>query len=160
MVGSRFAWRKKLRFIYIWGRRWSHRTLGKSGAIPARMDKKCALNVLMARSSALRLWMSGSTSGYLIPNYLVKFLSNEALQHYNIPWTAIAEYFCQCLECLHVTARMDCLLVLICFYWLDGVFCYPHGCNHWCLNGDMTVLWVKLVLAGDTDPASGRYLEF
>ena len=62
LVGSRVDCRKKFSVISVWGRRWSHKNFGKSGAIPARMDKKCALKVRIARSAALRLWMSGGTS--------------------------------------------------------------------------------------------------
>ena len=43
LVGSRVDCRKKFSVISVWGRRWSHKNFGKSGAIPARMDKKWAL---------------------------------------------------------------------------------------------------------------------
>ena len=59
LVGSIVYCRKKISVISVWGRRWSHKNFGKSGAIPARMDKKCTLKVRIARSIALRLWMSG-----------------------------------------------------------------------------------------------------
>ena len=39
--------------------------LGNSGSTPARMDKKWALNVRIARSAALRRWTSGGTNWYL-----------------------------------------------------------------------------------------------
>ena len=67
LVMLRVDCRKKLRVVLVWGMRWSHRNFGKSDAIPARMDKKCALMVRIARSEALHLWMSGGTSCYLIP---------------------------------------------------------------------------------------------
>ena len=62
LVGSRVDCCKKFSVISVWSRRWSHRNLGKSGAIPTRMDKKWALKVQIARSATLRLWMSGGTS--------------------------------------------------------------------------------------------------
>ena len=62
LVGLRVDCRKKLRVVSVWGRRWSHNNFGELGAMPARMDKKCALNVQIARSTALRMWMSGGTS--------------------------------------------------------------------------------------------------
>ena len=61
-VGSRVDCCKKFSVISVWGRRWSRKNFEKLGAISARMNKKCALKVRIARSSALCLWMSGGTS--------------------------------------------------------------------------------------------------
>ena len=72
----------------------------------------------------------------------------------------ITEYFYQCFECLCVTDRMVCLLVLQYSYCLNELFRYSRGCIPWCFNGYTTVLWVQLVLAGDTVPTGGRSLEF
>ena len=39
LVGSSVAWRKELRVILVWGRRWSHKYFGKLGTITTRIDK-------------------------------------------------------------------------------------------------------------------------
>ena len=62
LVGSRVDCCKKVSVISVSGRRWSHKNFGKSGVMPDRIDKKCALKVLIDRSAVLRLWMSGGTS--------------------------------------------------------------------------------------------------
>ena len=71
-----------------------------------------------------------------------------------------SEYFHQHFKYLRVTARMVCLLVLKFSNCLGEVFLYPFGCIHWCFNGDTTLLWVHLVLDGDTELPFGRYLVF
>ena len=51
--GSKVACLSKFKVSSACGSKRSHRFLGKYGATPARMDRKCALNVQMARSDAL-----------------------------------------------------------------------------------------------------------
>ena len=60
LVGSSVDWCNEV--IPFWGRRWYHIFFTKSGAMPMRIDEKCALNVLMSRSAALCLLISGGTS--------------------------------------------------------------------------------------------------
>ena len=62
LVGPRVDCCKKFSVISVWVRKWSYKNFRKSGAIPARLDKKCAFKVRISLSAALRLWMYGGTS--------------------------------------------------------------------------------------------------
>ena len=66
----------------------------------------------------------------------------------------------QCYYYLFVTSRMVFLFVLQSFDSLNEVSRYPRVCVTWCFNRYMTVLLVQFVMAGDTDPTCGQYLEF
>ena len=46
------------------------------------------------------------------------------------------------------------------FHYLKEVFLYLCGCLSWFFNAETTVMWAQLVLVGDTEPVSVRYLEF
>ena len=52
----------------IWGRIKYHKFLGKLGAIPAKVDRKCALKVRIARSAAFLRWIWGGTYWYPTPH--------------------------------------------------------------------------------------------
>ena len=49
MCGLNVAWIRRLRVSSVWTRSWSHIYFGKYVSMLARTDKKCALNVRMAR---------------------------------------------------------------------------------------------------------------
>lgn len=51
----------------------SHRSAGKVGAVPARMDRKWALNVRIARSAAFRRCTCGGTSWKVHPFDVIAF---------------------------------------------------------------------------------------
>ena len=53
---------RNFRVSSVCGSKRSHKFLGKSGATPARMNRKCALNVQMARSATLLRCVLGGTN--------------------------------------------------------------------------------------------------
>ena len=61
MSGCSSDWRRRLTVISACRRRRSHLFRGKAGSTLARMARKCALNVRIARSALLRRCMSGGT---------------------------------------------------------------------------------------------------
>ena len=57
---------RKLRVITACGMSRSHPFGGNAVSVPLRMEMKCALNVLIARSARLSRWSPGDTNWYLI----------------------------------------------------------------------------------------------
>ena len=52
----------RLSVNYVWGNSKYHKFLGKVGAIPYKVDKKCALKFWIARSAAFIRWIWGGTN--------------------------------------------------------------------------------------------------
>ena len=58
-MGVALDWQSKLIVILACGRSLSQSFMGKSGAMPARMFRKCALKLPMATSAAFLRWHPG-----------------------------------------------------------------------------------------------------
>ena len=62
IIGLRVACLKMLIVNSVCANRLSHIYLGKSGSTPARISRKCALNVLISLSAIFLMWTLGGTS--------------------------------------------------------------------------------------------------
>ena len=82
--GLSVAWRSRLSVNLACGSSKSQRYYGKSAATPARMARKWAFNVRMARSAALRQWMCAGTSWYFTPHSNVMMHLYSALASLSI----------------------------------------------------------------------------